>query len=33
VIAVKPTQKKIAEKFENYFTSVGNGRVPSKYVM
>lgn len=33
VIARRPTQKKIAEKFDNVFISVAAGREPSVYVM
>lgn len=32
-IAAKPTQKKVAEKFENVFLSMQDGRAPSKYVL
>ncbi len=33
VMAATPTQKKVAEKFENVFQSMAAGRAPSKYVM
>lgn len=33
VIAARPTQVKIAEKFDNLFTSLAGGRKPSTYVM
>lgn len=33
VLGAKPTQKKIAEKFENLFTALAAGRTPSVYVM
>lgn len=32
-IAANPTQKKIAEKFENLFTSISAGKAPSRYVV
>lgn len=32
-IALKPTQVKVAEKFENLFTSLSVGKAPSTYVM
>lgn len=31
-MALKPTQKKIAEKFENLFTAISVGKQPSRYV-
>ena len=33
VLALRPTQKKIAEKFENLFISLNAGRQPSVYTM
>ncbi|MCK1543357.1 hypothetical protein IVB12_15685 [Bradyrhizobium sp. 179] len=33
VIALRPTQKKIAEKFDNLFASLAAGRAPSVYTM
>ena len=33
VLAAKPTQKKIAEKWENIFVSIAAGKAPSKYVV
>lgn len=33
MLAAKPTQVKIAEKFENLFTSLAAGRAPYKYTM
>lgn len=32
-MALKPEQKKIAEKFDNLFTSISVGKAPSTYVM
>lgn len=33
VIALRPTQKKVAEKFDNLFASIAAGRAPSVYTM
>lgn len=33
VIALRPTQKKVAEKFDNLFSSIAAGRKPSVYTM
>lgn len=33
VLALRPTQKKIGEKFDNLFTSIAAGKPPSVYIM
>lgn len=33
VIAARPSQKKVAEKFDNVFLAMAAGKAPSKYVM